>query len=95
MFLLVLMFPASIQITHALENHDHVVCSSKVEQHIHQDSLNCDELHKQLIIFNFTFNSFELAETEIYKTDFLSKNIRLKEVTVSKKSSRAPPEFTI
>jgi hypothetical protein len=31
-----------VQISHALENHTHPVCSSKIENHLHEEAVNCD-----------------------------------------------------
>ena len=33
---------------HALENHEHIVCSSKTDQHIHNQSIDCSINHVQL-----------------------------------------------
>lgn len=40
-FLFVLIVPLSIQILHVLENHEHGVCTSKVEKHVHKKDFDC------------------------------------------------------
>ncbi|AUC84521.1 hypothetical protein CW731_04045 [Polaribacter sp. ALD11] len=90
------MIPASIQIVHAFENHEHTICTSLVENHFHQDNAGCDEFHKQLTIFSVEFSSnFDVIPTHFYSTTFIDKPQRIKEVYHSKKSSRGPPFFTI
>ncbi len=36
------MIPTSIEIFHALENHTHSVCHSKIENHVHEKILDCN-----------------------------------------------------
>ena len=36
------MIPSSIEILHALDNHEHPVCHSKFKTHIHEQNLACD-----------------------------------------------------
>ena len=37
------MLPTSIEIIHDLENHEHIVCSSQNDHHIHIEDLDCNE----------------------------------------------------
>ena len=92
------MIPTSIEILHDLENHDHseTICTSTGEQHIHIDSIDCDEFHKQLTINSVDFTSnYDVIPTHFYTTIFIDKPQILKEVYHFKKSSRGPPNFTI
>ena len=43
------MIPASIEILHDLENHEHSVCNSVSEHHIHKQHLDCADLHKHVL----------------------------------------------
>ncbi len=42
-----LLLPTSIQLAHAFEQHEHVICSSDAESHIHQDDVECFLCHLQ------------------------------------------------
>ncbi len=59
-FIFVLIAPLSIQILHVLENHEHTVCTSKIEKHVHKKDFDCKiELIRQNHYF-ITNNSFQL-----------------------------------
>lgn len=45
---LILLFPVGLQFVHALEDHEHIVCSSKIDQHIHNQNIDCSFSHVQL-----------------------------------------------
>lgn len=52
--------PLSIQILHVLENHEHTVCTSKVEKHLHKKDFDCKvDLIRQNHYF-LTTNNFQL-----------------------------------
>lgn len=90
------MTPISIQIVHEFQNHEHSICKAIGEQHIHQLDNDCDEYHKQLTSFSIDFTSnFDVIPTHFYTTIYIDKPQTIKEVYRSKKSSRAPPYFTI
>ena len=42
-----LFLPATIQIAHAFESHEHVICSSDTEHHLHEDDIECFLCHLQ------------------------------------------------
>ena len=49
-----------MQIMHALENHTHTVCISKIENHVHEKVLDCDFHYfkvKQEYLTNNTYKS--------------------------------------
>ncbi len=56
-----LFVPASIQIIHAFEVHEHVICTSEYEQHFHVDEMDCVLCHLQAethgILPNFNTNT--------------------------------------
>ena len=90
------MIPASIQIAHAFENHEHTICTSLVENHFHEDNVDCDEFHKQLIVFSVIFSSnFDVIPSHFYSITFIDKPQKFKDVYHSEQSSRGPPFFTI
>ena len=90
------MIPTSIEILHDLENHEHNVCTSISEHHLHKQHLDCAEFHKQLTIFSIDFTSnFDVIPTHFYTTIFIDKPQIIKEVYHSNKYSRGPPNFTI
>jgi hypothetical protein len=64
-----LIAPLSIQILHVLENHEHTVCTSKVDNHIHEKDFDCKiDLIKQNRFFLAT-NNFPLdLNTKITST---------------------------
>lgn len=45
---IILLFPIGLQFAHALENHEHIVCSSTTDQHIHNQTIDCSVNHLQL-----------------------------------------------
>lgn len=90
------MLPTSIQILHELENHEHSVCKAIGEYHIHKQEVDCDEFHKLLTPFSFDFPSnYDVIPQHFYTTTFIDKPQHIQGVYHSKKSSRAPPYFTV
>ncbi|MCI2227973.1 hypothetical protein MC378_02255 [Polaribacter sp. MSW13] len=89
------MIPVSIEILHDLENHEHTVCTSIGEHHIHKQNVNCDEFHKHLTIFSMDFTSnFDVIPTHFYANTFIDKPQVFKEIYHDRKFSRGPPSFT-
>lgn len=90
------MIPTSIQVLHEFENHEHTVCISIGEHHIHKQDLDCDEFHKQLTVFSMDFTSnYDVIPRHYYTTIFIDKHQVFKKVYQTKKSSRGPPYFTV
>lgn len=90
------MIPTSIEIIHVLENHEHTVCTSVSEQHLHEQSINCDEFHKQLTIFSMDFTSnLDVIPKHYYTTFFVDESQTFKEIYQSIKTTRGPPYFTV
>ena len=90
------MIPISIEALHVLENHEHTIGTSIGEHHIHKESLNCDEFHKQLTVFSMDFTSnYDVIPKHFYTSICIDKPQTIKEVYQSKKSSRGPPNFTV
>ena len=40
--MIVFFIPSTIQAMHALEDHTHPVCISKIDQHVHEKLIDCD-----------------------------------------------------
>jgi hypothetical protein len=90
------MIPTSIEILHDLNNHEHRICTSIGEHHIHKQSIDCKEFDRQLTVFSMDFTSnYDVIPTHFYATYFSDKPQVLHEVYHSKKTSRGPPNFTI
>ncbi|QNM86165.1 hypothetical protein H9W90_03335 [Polaribacter pectinis] len=90
------MIPTSIQVMHELENHEHTICTSVGDQHIHAQDLDCDEIHKQLNVFSTNIASnYDVIPTHFYTSIFIDKPQVSKEIYQSIKTTRGPPNFTI
>ncbi|QOD61172.1 hypothetical protein H9I45_01630 [Polaribacter haliotis] len=90
------MLPVTIEVLHDLEEHEHTVCTSIGEQHLHKQDLDCDQFHKQLTVFSSEIASnYDVIPPHFYKTTFIDKPQITSEVYHSKKWSRGPPNFTI
>lgn len=95
-FLFVLIAPTSIEILHDLENHEHIICTSLSDQHIHKKSLDCDEFHKHITFFSFDFSSkLDVIPKHFYSLVFIEQPQIDKEIYQSIKTTRGPPDFTV
>lgn len=91
-FAIVFLSQFALQIAHVLENHEHEVCLSKTEKHIHEKNPDCKELHYLIKINssniqeNFDIDSYNQITSidDAVKSSDYSYNL-------TKKSSRAPP----
>lgn len=91
-----LLIPTSIELLHELENHEHVICTSVNDHHIHKQDLDCDEFHKQLTVFSKDFTSnYDVIPTHYYTSIFIDKPQIESEFYQSKKTTRGPPNFTV
>lgn len=91
-FVFVLFIPSTIQVLHAFENHEHTVCKSVGEHHIHKQELDCSELHFPFKTFSaYTSSTLEVIPEHFYNSNFDVQPQQIKVVYISKKSSRAPP----
>ncbi len=95
LFALVVLFPSTVQVIHALENHEHVTCTAKDVKHIHQQNDDCSIFHtvvdnNVLLVDNFS----DTIIVNIYFEPF-STTTQLNSLGFFKlKSSRAPPIFS-
>ncbi len=91
-----LFLPASIQIAHAFEPHEHIICSSDVEHHFHEDDIECALCHLQAENhWVVTKNNYNVIPTPFYIHFNEDIPVIFSEVYLYKKSSRAPPYFTV
>ncbi|MDD7914236.1 hypothetical protein [Polaribacter ponticola] len=90
------MLPTSIEIIHDLENHEHIVCSSQNDHHIHIEDLDCNEFHKQITFFSLDFPAnLDVIPKRFYTSLFIDKPQIEKEIYQSIKTTRGPPHFTV
>ena len=93
---LIVLFPFTVQAIHALDDHEHQICTAKDVKHIHQQELDCSIFHQQI-----DTNSFDLfTDIEEYNPQLIVHDFDVQERTKYKvnnfsKSSRAPPYFII
>ncbi len=83
-----LLLPASIQLIHSFEQHEQTICTSKVENHIHENDFKCELCHLQAKTFAILpTETFSLSENKInfkkatnyqflYKHQLLSFSLR-------------------
>lgn len=68
------MLPASIQVIHAFENHEHTTCTLLGKQHFHQENADCDicffYLNDVDIPKNTTKLTIPVIETAIINLDY-------------------------
>lgn len=95
--ILSLLTPTLVRASHDFfEDHEHIACTSKTEQHLHELDNNCDDLHLQLKITYFDLgNNYELFSINNYVNKAEKKAQQLNSIFSSHKSSRAPPSYRI
>lgn len=49
--ILLLVLPSSIELVHAFEKHEQIICSLQEENHLHQIDYNCELCHLQIKTF--------------------------------------------
>lgn len=84
--------PSIIQTVHAFHNHEHTVCTSKTEKHIHQKDYDCKlDVIKKTDVYLTTYSlNFTVIENKFSITlpyNFLTKHQQLPF------SPRGPPVF--
>lgn len=89
-----MLIPLAIQTAHALENHEHIVCKSITDHHVHKKGLDCSNLHQILEVkTTFLTSDFNLHTPIFYIEDFNTQPQLNKVVTYSRKFSRGPPSL--
>lgn len=92
LLLLIVLVPTSIQLIHELENHEHAVCSSINEHHFHQNDINCDEFHKQLTPYTYSFLDAPYhLKARSFTSTFISKPQQINTLFKDIRFLRGPP----
>lgn len=90
----VLLIPTIVQLAHTFEDHEHVVCTSKYDQHFHEDDADCSELHYQLKVFSHEISdTYEVVSLDNFKSSFNLQPQFIPVYHVVKTLPRAPPVF--
>jgi len=93
---LIVILPFAIQTYHALQDHEHKVCSAKEVKHFHDQGVDCSFYHLIIeqnsidldINYDLEINKvINLNPTFYYYKDYQNQN--------QLKSSRAPPSFIV
>lgn len=91
-----LLLPLGIGFSHALHNHEHNICVSKTEKHIHTQKIDCSYFH---YFTNIQYQNGD-SDSSIFVPNFISTKITL--LTSSYFSSntstyltRGPPTINI
>ncbi len=92
-----LLTPTLVRASHDLfEDHEHIACTSKTEQHLHELENDCGDLHLQLKVTYFDLgNNYELFSEDIHVEKALRSPKQFNSNFTSLKSSRAPPSYII
>ena len=91
-----LLLPTVIATVHLFENHEHIVRTSTDEQHYHAQELDCSLAHFQFSTFTYqTVENYAVIPQHFYKLDYNTQPQLISFVYTDKKSSRAPPYFTV
>jgi hypothetical protein len=93
--LFALLLPFAVKLEHIFEDHEHSVCNSKIENHIHQLNDDCDFLNYNINSFNYS-NNFVYEVVEI--PTFLEKNYIYNVAFIASHKAtfflRGPPSLT-
>lgn len=89
------LFPFVVQASHALDNHEHKVCTAKDVKHFHAEELDCclccPPIKLNTLLFSYTDSTFKPIK---YSNNF-KVILQLLPLEFFKfKSTRAPPSFS-
>lgn len=90
------LLPIGIEFTHSFEKHEHIICNSIDNQHIHNQEIDCSFCH-----FHHNFSStiveynFKLNRATIIDEKPLSSVQQNYKVFLYFNSSRGPPYFIV
>ena len=73
--IILLVLPSSIELVHAFEKHEQIICFSQEENHLHQIDYKCELCHLQVKtfatipnqLFFFTEEKFTIKNTKNYQ----------------------------
>ena len=96
LFVLAVLTPLLVQASHALERHEHVVCTAKDVKHFHADELDCLLCCTPIELNSFiTFDSLTISKAPEINNELISFSQLTSLEFHSFKSSRAPPAHFI
>ncbi len=91
-----LLLPTVVLTMHLFENHEHTICTATNEQHYHAQELDCSLAHYQFSTFTYeTAQNYAVIPQHFYKLNYDAQPQLVSFVYTNKKSSRAPPYFTV
>ncbi|CAM1333229.1 hypothetical protein [Tenacibaculum aestuariivivum] len=95
LLLLLLLAPTLVKASHDFfGDHEHITCTSKTEQHLHELEGNCDDFHLQLEKNYFNLESnYQLFTIKYFVKKAVKKSKQFNSIFSSHKSSRAPPSL--
>jgi len=90
------VLPFAVQTLHALEGHEHTVCTAKNEHHFHQQEVDCGIYHQIIDQNAIEFPiEFDLKTPSIFKKIYTYSYQNKSSSNLQLKSSRAPPYFIV
>lgn len=92
----IVVLPFAVQTLHAIEGHEHTVCTAENEHHFHQQEVDCSTYH-QIIEHNAIKFSikFELKTLAVFKKIYTYNYQNKYPSHLQFKASRAPPYFIV
>ena len=94
LLILVVLCPFALQASHALDSHEHVVCTAKDVKHFHDLEFDCSIFHTPVENQSDTFGfEYEFLINKKFNQFFIPEEQELSLGYLSLKSSRAPPYF--
>jgi len=91
-----IVLPFAIQTLHALEGHEHTVCTAENEHHFHQQKVDCGIYHQNTKHNSFDFsNDFNLKSPPFFKKKYTYFYQHKQPLNLQLKTSRAPPIFIV
>jgi hypothetical protein len=91
-----LFIPATVQLIHVIEGHEHQVCVSSDEQHFHENEFDCSQFHRPFQTLTIDFPNHSVVIPQQYYVETPNSYIQEKGIQlVSKKNPRGPPYFIV
>jgi|TARA_R100000789_G_C2989329_1_gene145678 hypothetical protein len=93
--MVIFLLPLAANSLHDFLNHEHAVCASKIENHVHEKDIDCSlHLLKQNTLYLAT-NSYNLQQITIIKTNNSTPYNFLKNHQQLSFSLRGPPFYIL
>lgn len=95
LLVLAIVFPSIVQFAHIFENHDHTFCGN-VETHLHEQKLDCQLDHFQVITYNFVpqIDFISFLPEEHYAVEILTATALYNSLKQTY-SLRGPPDVLV